>query len=41
MGFEYRKAYNLEFGYVTYRNTAKWDPLRDRDYYSVSLSATF
>ena len=41
MGFEYRKAYNLEFGYVTYRNAAKWDPLRDRDYYTVSLSATF
>ena len=41
MGFEYRKAYNLEFGYVTYRNAAKWDPLRDRGYYSTSLSATF
>lgn len=41
LGIEYQKAYNLEFGYVTYRNSAKWDPLRDRDYYSVSLSATF
>jgi hypothetical protein len=41
LGFEYQKAYSLEFGYVQYRNKAKWDPLRDRDYYSVSLSATF
>jgi hypothetical protein len=41
MGFEFRKAYNLDFGYVTYRNAAKWDPLRDRDYYSASISATF
>jgi hypothetical protein len=41
VAFEYHKAYTLEFGYVTYRNSAKWDPLRDRDYYSVSLSATF
>jgi len=41
LGIEYQKAYSLEFGYVTYRNSAKWDPLRDRDYYSVSLSATF
>jgi hypothetical protein len=41
LGFEYQKAYNFELGYVTYRNTAKWDPLRDRDYYSASLSASF
>ncbi|HXZ49862.1 MAG TPA: DUF1302 domain-containing protein [Usitatibacter sp.] len=41
MGFEYRKMYDLEFGYVTYSNSAKWDPLRDRDYYSASLSVTF
>ena len=41
LGFEYQKAYTLDLGYVTYRNGAKWDPLRDRDYYSVSLSASF
>jgi hypothetical protein len=41
MGFEYRKAYNFEIGYVTYRNAAQWDPLRDRDYYTASVSATF
>ena len=41
LGFEYKKAYTFELGYVQYRNSAKWDPLRDRDYYSASLSATF
>ena len=41
LGLEYRKAYSLDFNYVTYRNSAKWDPLRDRDYYSVSVSASF
>ena len=41
LGFEYRKAYSLDFNYVTYRNSAKWDALRDRDYYSVSMSASF
>ena len=41
LGFEYRKAYNFEIGYVGYRNAAKWDPLRDRDYYSASVSASF
>ena len=41
LGFEYRKAYTFELGYVGYRNAAKWDPLRDRDYYSASVSATF
>ena len=41
LGFEYQKAYNLDFSYVTYRNGAKWDALRDRDYYSVSISASF
>ena len=41
LGFEYQKAYSLDFSYVTYRNSAKWDPLRDRDYYSVSVSASF
>jgi hypothetical protein len=41
LGFEYQKAYTLEAGYVAYRNAAKWDPLRDRDYYTVSVSASF
>jgi len=41
LGFEYRKAYSIDLGYVTYSNSAKWDPLRDRDYYSISFSASF
>jgi len=41
LGFEYLKKYFLDFGYVTYRNAAKWDPLRDRDYASASLSVSF
>jgi len=41
LGFEYAKAYTLDLGYVAYRNAAKWDPLRDRDYVSVSVSASF
>ena len=41
LGFEYHKAYTLELGYVAYRKSANWDPLRDRDYYSVVVSASF
>jgi hypothetical protein len=41
LGFEYLKAYTLDLGYVRYRNAAKWDPLRDRDYATVSISASF
>jgi len=41
LGFEYLKKYFLDLGYVTYRNAAKWDPLRDRDYASASLSVSF
>ena len=41
LGFEYAKAYTLDLGYVAYRNAAKWDPLRDRDYVSISVSASF
>lgn len=41
LGLEYKKAYNVDFGYVQYRNNAKWDALRDRDYWSVSFSSSF
>ena len=41
LALEYQKAYTFELGYVTYRNNAKWDALRDRDYYSASVSASF
>jgi hypothetical protein len=41
LGFEYQKAYFFDINYVTYKNGAKWDPLRDRDYWSASFSMTF
>ncbi|MNJ75782.1 hypothetical protein D3C77_729320 [compost metagenome] len=39
--FDYLKAHSLEFNYVTYNNDAKYDPLRDRDYYSMNYSYKF
>ncbi len=41
LGFEYQKRYKLDLNYVTYNRSAKWDPLRDRDYYSATASMTF
>jgi hypothetical protein len=41
VGFEYQKRYTLEFNYVNYNLSAKWDPLRDRDYYAVVAGVTF
>jgi hypothetical protein len=38
--FNLNKKYTLEANYVTYAN-ADFDPLGDRDYYSVSASVTF
>jgi hypothetical protein len=38
--FNYNKKYTLEFNYVDYA-AADFDPLQDRDYYSVSASVTF
>jgi hypothetical protein len=38
--FNLNKRYNLEFNYVDYAN-ADFDPLFDRDYYSVSAGVTF
>jgi hypothetical protein len=41
LGFEYQKRYTLDFTYVNYNLSAKWDPLRDRDYYAVVAGVTF
>jgi hypothetical protein len=38
--FNLNKKYTLEANYVTYAD-ADFDPLGDRDYYSVSASVTF
>jgi Protein of unknown function (DUF1302) len=37
----YQKKYTLAAQYVWYANSAQWDPLRDRDNLSLSVSATF
>jgi hypothetical protein len=39
--FVYQKQYTLDLNYTTFNHNAKYDPLRDRDYYGVTLSATF
>ncbi len=39
--FSYAKKYNLELGAVMFDRNAKYDPLRDRDFYSVSVSTSF
>jgi hypothetical protein len=39
--FSYAKKYTLELGYVTYNHNAKYDPLRDRDFYSATVGMTF
>lgn len=41
LGMEYAKRYKASIGYVTYKRSAAWDPLRDRDYYYASVSAAF
>lgn len=38
---EMNKKYTLDMGYVTYSNAAKFDQMRDRDFFSIALSATF
>jgi Protein of unknown function (DUF1302) len=37
----YQKKYTFAAQYVWYANSAQWDPLRDRDNLSLSVSATF
>lgn len=41
MRFTYNQSYNLDLGYVHFADWAKYDPLRDHDFYSLSFSATF
>lgn len=38
---DYLKKYTINLGYTKYGDYAKYDPFRDRDYYSVSVSTTF
>ena len=39
--FSYEKKYTLELGTTTYNHHATYDPLRDRDFYSATLSVNF
>ncbi|WP_447791914.1 DUF1302 domain-containing protein [Pseudomonas farris] len=39
--FDYLKAHSVELNYVTFNDSAKYDPLRDRDYFSASYSYKF
>lgn len=39
--FTFMQSYNLDLNYVNYIDNARYDPLRDRDFASVSLSASF
>lgn len=38
---DYNKKYSMDIGYVRFGNSAKWDLLRDRDFYSVAMATTF
>jgi hypothetical protein len=35
------KTHNLDLNYTTYSDKATYDPLRDRDNYSIAYSYTF
>ena len=39
--FSYAKNYTLELGYVTYNHNAKYDPLRDRDFFAATVGVYF
>ena len=39
--FDYQKKFSIDMGYTTFANSTKYDPFRDRDYYSLSFSTTF
>lgn len=39
--FSYAKRYTLDLGAVRYNRNANYDPLRDRDFYSATLSVNF
>lgn len=41
MKLSYDKRYTFDFSYNQYGNKAKFDPLRDRDYFSATFSAAF
>ncbi len=41
LGFNLNKIHNISLNYTTYADSAKYDPFRDHDNYSVAYSYTF
>ncbi|MNL54257.1 hypothetical protein D3C87_1775750 [compost metagenome] len=39
--FDYNKQQKLDFSYVSFDNSAEYDPLHDRDFYSANYSYSF
>lgn len=39
--FDYNKQHKLDFSYVSFDNSAEYDPLHDRDFYAASYSYSF
>ena len=41
VSFDYNKQHKLDFSYVSFDNSAEYDPLHDRDFYAASYSYSF
>jgi len=39
--FNFNRVHNIELGWVHYTDSAKYDPFRDRDHYSIVFSTSF
>jgi hypothetical protein len=39
--FNFNRVHNVELSYVGYGDSAKYDPFRDRDFYSIVFSTSF
>jgi hypothetical protein len=39
--FSYNRKYTLDIGATRFNSNAKYDPLRDRDFYSATMSVAF
>ncbi|MNF09622.1 hypothetical protein D3C81_1487500 [compost metagenome] len=39
--FDYNKQQKLDLSYVSFDNSAEYDPLHDRDFYSANYSYSF
>ena len=41
LNLDFSKRFAVDLNYVTYNHEAKFDPMRDRDFYSIALSTKF